>query len=244
MSKKGGVSRQRFLERRLTIIAAVFLAHLAAGVWLALAPAPMPGMESPEGSAINLSLANLAQTDANSPPPRLSGKTPRHARQSQSSPATPASPTPPDDDPAPPVADPALDDGDGDGTVARPWIIGADEPCDMVSGVEARMQADPAVLKALITLPRDARSVANAVMLWDGAWTLDPSSSAALVALDQGLGRALNGAPQGCLDAQMLGPRLVTLRDAHGATLLAIGSGEWRWSQLSAADLPARWPVK
>jgi len=242
MSKTGETPRQRPLRRLLVITASVLLAHLTAGAWLALAPVPMAGMESLEGSAINLSLANLAPTDADSPQPSLSGKKSRPPRQSPSSPAPPASPTPPEDGPESPVADPA--DDNSASVSARPWIIGADEPCDMVGGVEARMQADPAVLKALSALPPDARSVANAVMLWDGAWTLGPSPSAALLALDQGLGRALNGAPPGCLDAQVLGPRLVTLRDARGATLLVIGSGEWRWSQLSAAGLPAQWAVK
>ena len=242
MSKTGNIARQRHLGRRVVITAAVLLAHLTAGAWLALAQAPMPGMESPEGSAINLSLVNLAPAEADPPQPSLSGKTSRRPRQSQSLPAPPASPMPPEDGPESPVANPA--DEDTASVSARPWISGVDEPCDMVSGVEARMQADPAVLAALSALPLDARSVANAVMLWDGAWTLGPSPSAALVALDQGLGRALNGAPQGCLDAQVLGPRLVTLRDSRGATLLVIGSGEWRWSQLSAVGLSAQWAVK
>lgn len=242
MNKTGDASRQRHLVRRLEITAAVLLAHLTAGAWLAVAPAPMPGMESPEGSAINLSLANLAPADADSPQPSFSGKTASRPRQSQSSPAPPANPMPPEDGPESPVADPADDDTASVG--ALPWMIGVDEPCDMVSGVEARMQADPAVLEALGALPPNARSVANAVMLWDGAWTLGPSPSAALVALDQGLERALTGAPPGCLDAQVLGPRLVTLRDSRGATLLVIGSGEWRWSQLSGAGLPAQWAVK
>ena len=106
--------------------------------------------------------------------------------------------------------------------------------CQMTEQLQARLAVDPQVLAALARIPRDARSVANALMLWDGAWvgTDQRETAQALTTLQASIAAAIETASPDCRSLPVLGPRLLSIPDASGATLLVIGSGAWHWDDL------------
>ena len=106
--------------------------------------------------------------------------------------------------------------------------------CQIFEVLQTMLQTSDEVRRALPLIPASARSVANAVMLWDGRWvddstlggppTLGPIQSIALL--------AVTAAPPNCRAELVRGPRLITVGDARDTTVLAFGSGEWRWGDL------------
>jgi hypothetical protein len=109
--------------------------------------------------------------------------------------------------------------------------------CDVGAWLQSALQADPSVRLALTTIPRSSRSVANAIMLWDSHWTPQPMPAVAGVsALRSAMMVGVRSAPVECQTQLVRGPELIALTDANGTTLLAVGSGEWRWGDLLAMD--------
>lgn len=116
---------------------------------------------------------------------------------------------------------------------ASPRALAAGESCQLTQWIQAELQADPAVTTALASIPRGARSVANAIMLWDGAWIETRSITATQIdPIRQAVVMGVRNAPRACVDEEMRGPLLMAVNDPHGATMLAVGSGVWKWSQL------------
>ena len=107
--------------------------------------------------------------------------------------------------------------------------------CQMTQQVEAHLQVDPTVDPALQAIPRQARSVANAIMLWDGAWIVPGSQreTTARTALRTAILAAVAEAPEDCRTQTVLGPRLIAVPGVTGSTLLVLGSGTWRWTDLT-----------
>lgn len=106
--------------------------------------------------------------------------------------------------------------------------------CDLGDAVQTRLRSRPEVAAALQRMPRAARSVADAVMLWDGHW-IDASAvggSAALDPIRAAVAAAIRAAPADCRDAKVTGPRLLIVPGALGNQVLAFGSGQWSWAQL------------
>lgn len=106
--------------------------------------------------------------------------------------------------------------------------------CQMVTILETVLTEDAVVTAALAEVPRKARSVANAIMLWDGDW-IEPDAlgeGRALPPIQAAIISIIRGAPADCHAQIVLGPRLISIPDAQGATLLALGSGAWKWEDL------------
>ena len=111
--------------------------------------------------------------------------------------------------------------------------------CDILQGLKANLQSSDQVQAALGRIPTHARSVANAILLWDGEW-IDPLSVGGVAAIDpieQAVALTVRSAPADCQTELMRGPRLIIIGDARNAMVLAFGSGEWRWTDL-VATLP------
>lgn len=106
--------------------------------------------------------------------------------------------------------------------------------CDLSGAVQTRLRSSPEVTAALQRMPRNARSVADAVMLWDGHWidAADVGGSGALDPIRTAVAAAVRAAPASCRDALVAGPRLLIVAGATGNQVLAFGSGQWTWSQL------------
>ena len=73
------------------------------------------------------------------------------------------------------------------------------------------------------------------VMIWDGGWA-DPPAIGGPQALDPiqtGVLQTVLSAPPVCQSEIVRGPRLIVVGDEHDSTVLAFGSGEWRWGDLA-----------
>lgn len=137
----------------------------------------------------------------------------------------------PDPDARLPVDDPvAL-------SVAAAASAAAGSACDLTQWIQKALQADPQVQQALARIPRPARSIANAIMLWDGAWVATRATAADdTAAIRLAVISGVAAAPEACQNQATRGPELFTLNDAMGTTVVVVGSGNWKWADLLKVD--------
>ncbi|MFP1133289.1 hypothetical protein [Asticcacaulis sp. W401b] len=107
--------------------------------------------------------------------------------------------------------------------------------CDLRGTFSALMANSPEIQHSLSSLPVSDRSVANAVMLWDGKWS-DDTLVGGRALLRGLLIKTLAAAPKACLNGINYGPVLFLVPDRDRTAVLAIGSGEWHWADLLAED--------
>lgn len=136
--------------------------------------------------------------------------------------------------PAPPVVPPLAEIVPAPVAAVPVIAVAADSAavageCAMVAAMTRALAADPAVAEALPRLPPQARSVADAVLLWNGTWSAQPALEPARVAVM----RAARAEPSACLDEELRGPRLIPVGEPGRSTMLVVGSGAWRWRDLS-----------
>jgi hypothetical protein len=107
--------------------------------------------------------------------------------------------------------------------------------------VQAALAEGPA-RAALARIPRPQRSMANAVMLWDGAWVRSGVLADERVArpIRDAVDAAVRSAAPACAEAPVTGPVLLLLPDAGETLVLVVGSGAWRWRDLAMAPHPIR----
>ena len=113
--------------------------------------------------------------------------------------------------------------------------VGAAAPgCALAGTVQAALRGDSGVLNALDAIPHSARSVAGAVMLWDGHWATSAAlgGPGALEPIRARVRASILAASAECRDAAVDGPRLMFVADGADTVVLAVGSGRWAWSQL------------
>ena len=109
--------------------------------------------------------------------------------------------------------------------------------CQIFELLEAALQTSEQVRKALSLIPARSKSVANAVLLWDGHW-VDANivgGAAALNPIQDAVAQSISVSPMSCQEELVRGPRIVVVGDARDATVLAFGSGEWRWADVLPA---------
>jgi hypothetical protein len=107
------------------------------------------------------------------------------------------------------------------------------EICSPVDVVTAQLVSDPLVLPAIARVPREDRSISEAIVMWNSDWspaTIEGEAPLADVRLRVLL--ALSDLPTDCLAMPVVGPRLVPITGKEGTTFLAFGSGEWSWQLL------------
>lgn len=120
-------------------------------------------------------------------------------------------------------------------------LAGSGGGCDINLLMEVALAADPLAQAALMQVPRDARSVANAIQLWDGDWTpiIAEGQGGLLDPVRNLISAAVAGAPADCRNRLVEGPRFLIVADPGGSTtVLVLGSGLWRWSQLMTPERP------
>jgi hypothetical protein len=111
--------------------------------------------------------------------------------------------------------------------------------CDVTQQLAQAFGASPEVRQGIAAIPANDRSVANAVMLWDGHWA-EGTHSGGMAVLRALLVKAVVSSRPECLQAQNQGPVLFLIPDNHTTVVLAIGSGQWRWADvLMPASQPA-----
>jgi hypothetical protein len=99
--------------------------------------------------------------------------------------------------------------------------------CDLARAVQQALRNDSLVHTAV----EDANRLGKAIMLWNGDWVRSGSQDGkGLSAVRQAILWEVAFAPQACRNERMHKPVLLSLAD--GGTRFAIGSGDWRWSDL------------
>lgn len=111
---------------------------------------------------------------------------------------------------------------------------GSSGGCDLTEPVQAALRLDPEVQRLVPTIPASRRSVAMAIALWDRKWS-EPDAGLGpevLTAIMQTVASTINAASPACRAHLQAGPRLIYLPGPVD-TVLALGSGEWSWQDLS-----------
>jgi len=222
-------------ERRRTIaISASLLAHLGMA-WGVMPHAPKPHTEAAVMSAALFdgdAFAAAPATQSPIAPPR-------------ERPPEPARPPPdieplPLSDTLPPVDATAEPEQVGEAvrvqvaaSAATDMAASEGERCAVGEWLAIALRNDPSVQVALAAVPLSARSVANAVMLWNGEWATPPSDAAGgMTTIRAVVVAGISAAPAACQVETISGPVLIPVGDSADTTVLAIGSGSWRWQDL------------
>jgi hypothetical protein len=217
-----GRRRTRFLALAFTAAA-----HLAVFIALFLAQvAHIPPPDKPSPSLLLVSVA--AQPKAEAPAPPDATKTEDAASRQPTmrpTPPRPAAPAPAaTSTPAPDTSD-LLSEAQLAGAASAGE--GGSGGCDVAQVVQQALRRDPLVRTAV----EDAHRLGKAIMLWNGDWVQSVGQDGkGLSAVREAVMWVVAFAPQACRDERVHGLVLLSLGD--GGTRFAIGSGDWRWSDL------------
>lgn len=165
-----------------------------------------------------LSLAAPVPAAAKPPPPVMPSKLPEKIK---------------------PLSDPALlTDAESQTAAATPGN------CATLAVVSAAILADQPAVDAVHQAPPETRSISEAIIIWSGGWpatamTPDAPLGAVRLVIEQ----SLRGVGDGCLDEQVVGPRLVGVPAGERMMFLVFGSGQWSWRQLLQPDGNAEPPL-
>jgi hypothetical protein len=106
---------------------------------------------------------------------------------------------------------------------------GSGHGCNMASRVQGALRKDQLVQAAISTLG------GKAVMVWNGEWVQhDGQDGRGLAAVREAIMWEVAFAPPECRTEPVHGLVLLSM-NGGGGTRLAVGSGEWRWSDLLGA---------
>jgi hypothetical protein len=112
-------------------------------------------------------------------------------------------------------------EGDGDGGQA----------CHMAQRVQAALRRDALVQAAVAEAGRDGET--RAIMVWNGDWVQSPSQDGkGLAAVREAIMWEIAFAPPACRAERMRGLVLISLNGSQAVPRLAVGAGDWRWSDL------------
>ena len=100
------------------------------------------------------------------------------------------------------------------------------EACNIAAAIQADLAIDEPARDEIAAIPFDARSVANAIVLWTGA---PENVRPALPATDMLILKRLEAVPARCLDVDQVGPDFIYATVANRTVSIALGSGQWRW---------------
>lgn len=116
---------------------------------------------------------------------------------------------------------------------------GTSGECELAASVRQALEQNVEARTALARIPPPSRSVANAVMLWDGEWIAAErvGGPAALGAVRKAIAEALDRSSAECRARIEPGPVFLIVNGAPETIVLALGSGAWRWSDL-LVDVP------
>jgi ABC-type glycerol-3-phosphate transport system substrate-binding protein len=99
----------------------------------------------------------------------------------------------------------------------------------MARWVQTALRKDPLVQAAV------ASASGKALMVWDGDWIQgEGEDGKGLAAVREAIMWEVAFAPKDCRSQPVHGLVLISLNTGPGAPRLALGAGEWRWSDLVA----------
>lgn len=187
-----------------------------------LAPAAPQAASSTKGAAARPAPKSLGRKTPVPAPPDMAklaaGKTPAIAPPTVLSPAE--------------LAVAATADGSGSGGGGNGSGSGGGA-CNMLRRVQEALRRDQLVLAAA----RTPATTGKAVKVWDGDWVQSSGEDGkGLAAVREAIMWEVAFAPAACRAEPVHGLVLISLDNGPGATRLAMGSGEWRWSDLLGAQ--------
>ncbi|MBP2157468.1 MULTISPECIES: hypothetical protein [Asticcacaulis] len=227
------------LKERAGVWAAVITGHALVGAALCwqLSPPPRP----PVGNDGQMVTVALVAAMAEAGPVADNEPVPIKTKASQPPPTDPV-----DDVGLEPVTAEAMLSQESSLTDAEMELVSAFQPsamgepgaaCDVTQQLAQAFGASPEVRQGIAAIPANGRSVANAVMLWDGHWA-EGTQAGGMAVLRALLVKAVVSSRPECLQAQNQGPVLFLIPDNQTTVVLAIGSGQWRWADVLAPSSP------
>ena len=105
---------------------------------------------------------------------------------------------------------------------------GAGRSCNMAGWLQAKLRKDPRVQAAMAETQTQ-----RPLRVWNGDWVRhEGQEGAGLATVREALMWEVAFAPQACRAEPVHGLVLLSLHDGPGAARVALGSGDWRWSDL------------
>jgi hypothetical protein len=99
--------------------------------------------------------------------------------------------------------------------------------CDLARQVQGALRKDPLVQSAV------AGQTGKAIKVWNGDWVRSGGEDGkGLAAVREAIIWEVAFAPEACRTRPVHGLILLSMNTAPGAARLAVGAGEWRWSDL------------
>ena len=252
---------RRHRRRRLAAWGFSLGAHLAVLAAIVLAPPP-PGPE-PEAPAINVAMVQLPPpVKAPAPiPPAPAPPTPAPPTPAKAAAPTPKKAAAPVKHAAaaplkarsvvarPDAETLAAADGDGQAPDVQPSASdmagarragggggGGGGACDMAARLQAALRRDARVQGAVADADRQVGAAGTVIFLWNGDWIRRGNQDGAgLASVREAILWEVGFAPAACRSEPVHGLVLLTLNDSPGAPRLALGAGNWRWSDLLRA---------
>jgi hypothetical protein len=103
--------------------------------------------------------------------------------------------------------------------------------CNMARWLQGRLRKDPLVQQAMA----DAHAP-RPLLVWNGDWIRHGEQDGnGLAAVREAIMWEVGFAPIACRAEPVHGYVLISLNDSPGAARLAMGAGDWRWSDLLSA---------
>jgi hypothetical protein len=214
-------------------IAAHVLA-LAGLLWVHAEPPP-----EPEPPVVTASLVSLPQVDPTQPPAPADPSPAQAGGQHSAVRPTPAPRPAPVTLQAAVTPKPNTSDLLTDAQIAGAANAGEEGggggggACDMARAIQRALRKDPMVQSAVF----DAHRAGKAILVWNGDWVRSGDQDGkGLAAVREAIMWEVGFAPEACRRQQVRGMVLFMLND--GSTRLALGSGQWRWSDLLTPSAP------
>lgn len=212
---------------RLALLTAVVAAHLLLILWL-VARTPIVPILPARGPTL-IAIASLSEE----------GVEVELSRPAQQKSTAARAPLPP-----PLIAMPSPIPAASDAVATNDAAASGGGGCQLAGNVAAAILADPSAMAELAALPPGVRSDADAVMIWNGGWSgqgpaTGPSVAAPIGERATGLRSLIEqtvaAASAQCRAVALTGPVFVPIAEVGRTTMLAIGSGVWRWDDLLLA---------
>jgi len=224
--------RMRAERRRRRVLGALpsLAAHLAILAIILLIPKPLP-VTTVEDAPISVSLvpgdkpAPAPKTEEEAPKPKAQPPQ-RHTLVRREAKIAPPEAPAAGKDPKPPQSGVELSASDLAGAMSADSGGGGGQ-CDLARQLQGALRKDPLVQAAV------AGSGGKAIMVWNGDWVRSNGEDGkGLAAVREAIIWEIAFAPEACRSRPVHGLILLSMNTGPGATRLAVGAGEWRWSDL------------